>query len=488
MPRVKIKTPSPSPQKRGDLLRILATNQIYATRIIELQDGYVVLTLNDEEVDKIFQEGCKKKLEDESFTPLLPPELRAKRTVLIFNVDNQVYSHSEEEIQEEFTTRNQWLKDGINSVYKFPRNNIIKISFNQTNTAKKALEKGILGFYMNIPAYNIKQEEFVNINTCLRCYVIEQHPTNQCHKDANYKICSECGEEGHTWRECTSTVKKCLNCNGPHRTLANKCPERKKILNEKLKVQRENKSTTYSQAASSNTATQNIIITPGQINKCLDGDAGKKILGILIHSHLVNLGKPGSFNKETNQLLKLNNLPTIILPDNPDSAAILNSGGGTAVEEILKEKDSEIKTSKIVNQSQEVEVIKPRHQQQNNNTSQEEEEEVEVEMPQLEKITGSNIGLQIITKSSVGWPQDTVLSLRRLREGFENDIYKWCYTDNSFLEESIFKCIINNEVDFDNCWALMEDNRFSKIRNGFIEEKTPPPSKVLKNRHRHSSK
>jgi len=38
---------------------------------------------------------------------------------------------------------------------------------------------------------------------------------------------------GHTYKNCTGTRKKCINCSGLHNTLAMSCPERKKIVNSK---------------------------------------------------------------------------------------------------------------------------------------------------------------------------------------------------------------------------------------------------------------
>ena len=45
--------------------------------------------------------------------------------------------------------------------------------------------------------------------------------------------CSECSAVGHRWTECKSQVKKCLNCQGPHRTLAMACPKKKEAIKNK---------------------------------------------------------------------------------------------------------------------------------------------------------------------------------------------------------------------------------------------------------------
>ncbi len=98
MARVKIKSEDTTQSNRIILLRILSANIIYATRIITVQDGFIVLTRSDEEVDKIFQQKTQQELTNNRFLPILPPELKAKRTVLIFNTDEYIYNHTEKEI------------------------------------------------------------------------------------------------------------------------------------------------------------------------------------------------------------------------------------------------------------------------------------------------------------------------------------------------------------------------------------------------------
>ena len=243
MARVKIKQTSPTTTTKIKLLQTLSLNLIYATKIIPVNDGYIVLTRDDDDLDKVFLKDCLQALQQENFTPILPPELRAKRSVVVFKVEDHIYERSEDEIKEEMENQNDWIDDGIDSLYKFPRNKMMKITFKHTATAKKATEQGILCFNMSIPHHTIKKEEFIQINTCLKCYEIEKHFTSQCPREKNFKICSECGSTEHTWRDCRAENKQCLNCNGQHSTMANKCPEIKKIRKEELKEKRENKQT-----------------------------------------------------------------------------------------------------------------------------------------------------------------------------------------------------------------------------------------------------
>ncbi len=103
MPRVKIKHPDTSQERRLLLLRTLSENIIYATRIINAQDGFIVLTRSDEEIDKIFQEKVFQELKKNNFQAVLPPELKAKRTILTFNTDDFIFHHKE--IEEELLAK-----------------------------------------------------------------------------------------------------------------------------------------------------------------------------------------------------------------------------------------------------------------------------------------------------------------------------------------------------------------------------------------------
>lgn len=96
MARLKIKThDAKDPSKKTELLSILSWNEIYVTRIISTNDGFIILTYNEEELDKIFNNTVDKQLQDNNFTPIIPPQLKANRSVLIFRVDNYIFAHNE---------------------------------------------------------------------------------------------------------------------------------------------------------------------------------------------------------------------------------------------------------------------------------------------------------------------------------------------------------------------------------------------------------
>ena len=204
MARVKIKHPDPSPTSKLKLLKTLSENLIYATRLIPINDGFIVLTRTDDDIDTNFKTNFQSNLKDQGFKAILPPELRAKRTVILLNVDEYIYTRTEQEIKEELINENSWI-EGIDNIFKIPKIKHIKIGFKETITAKTATEKGLLAFHMSIPSYNIKIDEFIPVMICMKCYNLEDHTTSKCPKPKDFKICSECGNPNHNWRECKET-------------------------------------------------------------------------------------------------------------------------------------------------------------------------------------------------------------------------------------------------------------------------------------------
>ena len=102
-----------------------------------------------------------------------------------------------------------------------------------------------------------------------------------------------------------------------------KCPERKKIVEEKRKTpttQNTNQNT-YSDATKKTTSTY----TLPEIK--IDKDTPVKILPCILHAHISNIGEPGTYNKVLEETLKCNNLPTVIIPHTPPSKKIMEMAG-----------------------------------------------------------------------------------------------------------------------------------------------------------------
>ncbi|MPC43286.1 hypothetical protein E2C01_036929 [Portunus trituberculatus] len=103
-------------------------------------------------------------------------------------------------------------------------------------------------------------------------------------------------------------------------------------------------------------------------------------------------------------------------------------------------------------------------------------EEVEVEEERNQKaakpikISGKGIGLQIITKKSIGWPKGT-LDHKQIIEGIKVEKYKFIFTSTAYDEEEIYHLLKNDLIDLTEAWVAEDDSIFRKIRNGLYQEK-----------------
>ena len=163
-------------------------------------------------------------------------------------------------------------------------------------------------FYMFVSPSQISADDFINILTCFKCYAFEDHPTKEC--QVTDTRCSECAATGHRWNECQSTTKKCLNCSGPHRTLAMACPIKKEAVKKKREANETRKQDAQMRPYSDivkKTVQQCQSPPPTQI--ILGNEQSYKVMTCVIHAHVVNLPFPSFI------LLRLSTLLPFILPN-----------------------------------------------------------------------------------------------------------------------------------------------------------------------------
>ncbi len=111
-------------------------------------------------------------------------------------MDDVIYERSLDDVGEEITKINSWIRDELESVFKFPKSNTIKLTFTQTQLAKKCTEVGLKAFNIIIPSHEIKLETYIPIKCCMKCYALD-HFTSECRNSSDFKICSECSNDGH---------------------------------------------------------------------------------------------------------------------------------------------------------------------------------------------------------------------------------------------------------------------------------------------------
>ncbi|MPC38950.1 hypothetical protein E2C01_032468 [Portunus trituberculatus] len=91
---------------KTDILQFLALHHVYATRTITTTDGYVMLTRTDDDTDKILLKDITRQLKTKGFEPHIPPEMKAKRSIIMPRLDDFIYQNTKEEIREELVHNN----------------------------------------------------------------------------------------------------------------------------------------------------------------------------------------------------------------------------------------------------------------------------------------------------------------------------------------------------------------------------------------------
>ena len=138
------------------------------------------------------------------------------------------------------------------------------------------------------------------VNYCFKCYAINSHVAKNCSKPESYKVCSICTAEDHTYKDCTSEVKKCLNCDGDHITMSKSC---KKIKETSSPSSTMNRTESYKKAVEQNP-------TDFPANDGLTHDDMFRGYMSLVYASSVNSDKPGSFEENLEKLLLANKLPS----------------------------------------------------------------------------------------------------------------------------------------------------------------------------------
>ncbi|MPC45784.1 hypothetical protein E2C01_039489 [Portunus trituberculatus] len=222
-------------------------------------------------------------------------------------LDELVYGHSAEEIAAEVGAQHKWAK--AECVFKFPRSFTAKITFTDAQMARNALLEGLNLFQIHVPGHQMRQEVFIPLVTCNRYNVVEKHPTSSCPHPAGYMRCSECSSEEHSYRNCTTFTKKCLNCGGDHSATAMWCPVRKEALKKKEEATRQARvrpNVSFAQATQQASPTADPVVT--------DPSKALARLMCLIHARIINASHPGSFQKTLSMSLAENGLPDVKLP------------------------------------------------------------------------------------------------------------------------------------------------------------------------------
>ena len=236
MPRVRVRDLKPHQGNRKQVLwNKLMNLNLLVYKINEVNRAFIIIS-SDDVIERLLSQSVREGLKREDFDVQTPPEFLASKTFVIRNIDSMVSIVDEEELRLDLESRNEWLK--VEEVIKLPNApKILKIRAKETQMAKNAVEKGILIYNQSIPPQYISKEIFIQLNPCYHCYAYS-HKTDDC-PTPDRIACSECASNTHTYKDCNSQYKKCLNCGGEHRTFAARCPTRKNLIKERSKEVRD---------------------------------------------------------------------------------------------------------------------------------------------------------------------------------------------------------------------------------------------------------
>lgn len=296
------------------------------TRLTPISTGFYAVSDNEQAIDKLLTPTAIQKLREVNLSPVIPPELRSKRTIFARQLDSHAGQHSPQEIETELIKNQPWLA-GIEIVKIKEYTHVLKIICPDTSIANRILENGFNFFNTRVTPQQCEPEKFVHLLICYKCYEIESHPTKDC--KITTIVCSECAQEGHTFRSCQSSTKACVNCTAPynnHRTLAASCPYRKQKIAEKEKKQELEKQhveqSTYANIVKQAVQqTKKEQPTPPTIQ--VSDQTHIKIVALILEAHIACLSGKGSYSKTLADSLKLNFNIDLKFPDR-NSSDILN--------------------------------------------------------------------------------------------------------------------------------------------------------------------
>ena len=314
--KLKIKCSVVSENIRINILKIFSNFDIKCSKLVNLQNNSneCVASFHDSsDIDKVFTDECLNALSAYEASPKIPPELKAKRSVIVRNIDRYIYDRDDTEILQEINKENNSVN--VIELYKFKNAKIIKLTFEKQLMANFCLEKGLKLFSLHLSPSDFQNEQHYEVKICYKCYSLDEHLAYECPKNNDYKICSTCSSSEHTYKNCTSSIKKCVNCSQNHFTMSYSCPKRREVVVKmKASTTNQGRNVTYRDAVvRENSGTS---LNPQEINDNLV----KSILCLVI-SKAKDAENPGSFETTLNHLQEINKVPkfslgNISLPEN----------------------------------------------------------------------------------------------------------------------------------------------------------------------------
>lgn len=292
--RVKILCASTSDEIKSRILSFCVSLEIKVIKLLNVADGFILFCVSRGDADKLFTGEGALLFSGVDAELVMPREVRANRSVLVFRVDNHIFNRGEDAIKIGIESENNWCK--VLEVHKFKNSNGMKLVFCSSRMADDCMIRGLSLFQLHIPSRDMKKENYRRLLTCYTCYKIDDHFSRDCPSaDGVFKVCSNCASHDHTWRECSSSVKCCINCKGNHNALSDSCVKRRELMKVPSSLGKRSYAET-ARAFSSQSVDSSAYIS-------------KTVSCIMLASMKAAAG--GSFHTILNKLLTLNNLSQV---------------------------------------------------------------------------------------------------------------------------------------------------------------------------------
>lgn len=120
MTRVRIRSNNlKDPNRKLRLLQLLSENEIYVNRIFVATDAFTIYTNDETDLDRLFNGITDKYLENNEFTPVIPPELKP-RSIIVFNVDAHIYNNDVDDMINEILEKKRLHQQSSNRPDEVP--------------------------------------------------------------------------------------------------------------------------------------------------------------------------------------------------------------------------------------------------------------------------------------------------------------------------------------------------------------------------------
>ena len=333
--------PSPNERKQqifNDLMKKTNDLRIDCARYYKpSRDSLKVLFPSEKELNKALKKT--NSFNAAGFEPRLTMPLKAARTVYCHGFDPALLlAYTEQEIKENLIQA-EWE---VNKVYIMNSKKSLKIEMYNTKEARKFIESNTTSIGgIQLTKENKEQEIDPTVAQCWDCGIL--NPTHTSRNCPGPRRCLKCLQHDHQFHSCqlpkdfsimTPEQKKqryCIPCNlrGDHTSLDHRyCPEKRKIIQERVKAAREHREAAESENERDTKLikkTLELANTEAWPSLQQNLVQQQKTSSIILLALLDENTNKGSFQKNLDKGLKENGLPTIKYTPAPGTASLVAS-------------------------------------------------------------------------------------------------------------------------------------------------------------------